>query len=97
CRLGARKQILKMTKTRREAGFCFGNLVGATGFEPATFSSRTRRATKLRYAPFGWRAFYRKNLNAQGVRTKFFKIGAAGPSARASAAARGLIPAAPRC
>ena len=26
-------------------------LVGATGFEPATFSSRTRRATKLRYAP----------------------------------------------
>lgn len=27
------------------------DMVGATGFEPATFSSRTRRATKLRYAP----------------------------------------------
>ena len=26
-------------------------LVGATGFEPATSSSRTKRATKLRYAP----------------------------------------------
>ncbi len=26
-------------------------LVGATGFEPATSSSRTTRATKLRYAP----------------------------------------------
>ena len=28
-----------------------GFLVGATGFEPATSSSRTKRATKLRYAP----------------------------------------------
>ena len=28
-----------------------GNLVGATGFEPATSSSRTKRATKLRHAP----------------------------------------------
>ena len=26
-------------------------LVGATGFEPTTFWSRTKRATKLRYAP----------------------------------------------
>ena len=26
-------------------------LVGATGFEPATSSSRTKRATKLRHAP----------------------------------------------
>ena len=26
-------------------------MVGATGFEPATFWSRTKRATKLRYAP----------------------------------------------
>ena len=43
------------------------DLVGATGFEPATFSSRTRRATKLRYAPFWWGEFYRKNENAQGV------------------------------
>ena len=28
--------------------FC---LVGATGFEPTAFWSRTKRATKLRYAP----------------------------------------------
>ena len=28
-------------------------MVGATGFEPATFWSRTKRATKLRYAPDG--------------------------------------------
>ena len=26
-------------------------MVGATGFEPATSSPRTKRATKLRYAP----------------------------------------------
>ena len=26
-------------------------LVGVTGFEPATFWSRTKRATKLRYTP----------------------------------------------
>ncbi len=28
-----------------------GKLVGVTGFEPATSSSRTTRATKLRYTP----------------------------------------------
>src|SRR3989338_44140 len=28
-----------------------GKMVGATGFEPATSCSRSRRATKLRYAP----------------------------------------------
>ena len=28
-------------------------LVGTAGFEPATSSSRTRRATSLRYAPIG--------------------------------------------
>ena len=27
------------------------NMVGVTGFEPATSSSRTKRATKLRYIP----------------------------------------------
>ncbi len=27
------------------------NMVGAVGFEPTTFWSRTKRATKLRYAP----------------------------------------------
>jgi hypothetical protein len=29
--------------------------VGATGFEPATSSSRTKRATGLRYAPNKWK------------------------------------------
>ena len=28
-------------------------MVGATGFEPTAFWSRTKRATKLRYAPSG--------------------------------------------
>ena len=27
------------------------NMVGVTGFEPATSSSRTKRATKLRHTP----------------------------------------------
>src|SRR5581483_9239572 len=31
-------------------------MVGAAGFEPATFWSQTRRATRLRYAPSGDRA-----------------------------------------
>src|SRR5690606_18597835 len=44
------------TKPRPGSGLCAGHpkmtvLVGATGIEPATFSSRTRRATRLRYAP----------------------------------------------
>ncbi len=29
----------------------FFKMVGMTGFEPAAFWSRTRRATKLRYIP----------------------------------------------
>src|SRR5262249_8525830 len=40
---------------RPGAGVTFGSagriMVGATGFEPATSCSRSRRATKLRYAP----------------------------------------------
>ncbi len=28
-------------------------VVGLAGFEPAASSSRTKRATKLRYSPFG--------------------------------------------
>ena len=38
-------------------------LVGATGFEPAAFSSRTRRATKLRYAPMAHNFTEKKRLN----------------------------------
>ncbi len=37
---------------------CTEKMVGATGFEPATSSSRTKRATRLRHAPTGggvWR------------------------------------------
>jgi hypothetical protein len=33
-------------------------LVGAAGFEPATFWSQTRRATRLRYAPIGWQLIH---------------------------------------
>ena len=44
-------------------------LVGATGIEPATFSSRTRRATRLRYAPL-WAAFYLKFVIAQEANEK---------------------------
>lgn len=60
----AESQAIKNPPLRR----VFRDMVGATGFEPATFSSRTRRATKLRYAPFCWGAFYRKSFGTQGVR-----------------------------
>ena len=45
---------MKTTK-KDECSYSFSNairtlaMVGATGFEPATFWSRTKRATKLRY------------------------------------------------
>ncbi len=39
-----------MKKPPKIGGFC---VVGVTGFEPATFWSRTKRATKLRYTPIG--------------------------------------------
>ena len=35
-----------------------GPVVGLAGFEPAASSSRTKRATKLRYSPFGNRRRY---------------------------------------
>ena len=38
------------------------SVVGVTGFEPATFWSRTKRATKLRYTP-------KKNGANVGIRT----------------------------
>lgn len=38
----------KLLQTSRLQEFL---LVGVTGFEPATFWSRTKRATKLRYTP----------------------------------------------
>src|SRR6202021_1958687 len=36
---------------RRLHGLLFCELVGATGFEPATFRSRTGRSTRLSHAP----------------------------------------------
>ena len=30
-------------------------VVGASGFEPETFCTPSKRATRLRYAPTGWR------------------------------------------
>jgi hypothetical protein len=35
-----------------------GPVVGLAGFETAASSSRTKRATKLRYSPFGNRCRY---------------------------------------
>lgn len=57
-------------KNPRWAGF-FNKLVGETGFEPAAFSSRTRRATWLRYTPMSeillHRIFERKPLLLKGT------------------------------
>ena len=44
----------KNQKNKKTRAICAGHLflmVGVTGFEPATFWSQTRRATKLRYTP----------------------------------------------
>jgi hypothetical protein len=55
------------------AGF-LKDLVGETGFEPAAFSSRTRRATWLRYTPMNeillHGFFERKPLLLKGLRLK---------------------------
>ena len=40
-----------LAQTRTGSASPFLNMVGATGFEPATSCSRSRRATGLRYAP----------------------------------------------
>ena len=49
---------------------CAG-LVGATGFEPATSSSRTKRATKLRYAPTMGREECGFSASGQGEMRRF--------------------------
>ncbi len=41
----------QLDQRKREALSLSFSLVGATGFEPTAFWSRTKRATKLRYAP----------------------------------------------
>ena len=43
-----------------------GFLVGVTGFEPATSSSRTTRATKLRYTPTAGREGWALSGGEQG-------------------------------
>jgi len=56
---------LQARERRRRLGF--NDSVGATGFEPATYGSQNRRATRLRYAPeprglaraTSWRKRYR--------------------------------------
>jgi hypothetical protein len=40
-------------------------MVGATGFEPATPSSRTKCATKLRYAPTRALLYYGQSVSMQ--------------------------------
>ena len=53
-------------------------MVGVTGFEPATSSSRTTRATKLRYTPLtgevvrpGGGNFKRKRYRVAGISGSF--------------------------
>ena len=45
------QQVERRVSKWEEAGPLAGFLVGTAGFEPATSSSRTMRATKLRYVP----------------------------------------------
>ncbi len=46
------KELAKRTNTRKALPKKSLSCVGATGFEPATTWSQTRRATGLRYTPF---------------------------------------------
>ncbi len=62
-----KSQAIKNPPSRR----VFRGLVGATGFEPATFSSRTRRATKLRYAPLCGAHSTEKLLAYKGLARNF--------------------------
>ena len=41
-------------KLKKGGSTSLSQMVGVTGFEPATSSSRTKRATKLRYTPLKW-------------------------------------------
>ena len=48
--VGAKRMHLpKAKKTSEQSGLCSDAVVEVTGFEPAAFWSRTKRATKLRY------------------------------------------------
>ena len=53
-RAGREQQQEHETGRPRLGSLGLRRLVGATGFEPATSSSRTKRATGLRYAPNKW-------------------------------------------
>src|SRR6185503_2219442 len=56
---------------------CLILLVGAAGFEPATFWSQTRRATRLRYAPPDTGVRYTLRQGAASKPQRALKIGAA--------------------
>ena len=43
-----------LARRKRKQGFLSTSLVGVAGFEPTASSSRTKRATKLRYTPLPW-------------------------------------------
>ena len=49
--------LLSQWIKKRQAEAC-RFLVGVTGFEPTTSSSRTKRATKLRYTPMYYNMYY---------------------------------------
>src|SRR5690349_879934 len=46
-------EAFRAASTRSPLGLRLSEVVGAAGFEPTTSSSRTMRATRLRYAPTG--------------------------------------------
>ena len=52
-------------------------MVGETGFEPATLWSQTRCATRLRYSPT-WDHWY-NNVRAAGCLPNFTKVKLVGP------------------
>ena len=46
-------RISRRMETLIPLGFLNAGMVGAVGFEPTAFCSRSKRATRLRYAPTG--------------------------------------------
>ena len=46
------RTIIEARNSKWQNHWNSGLFVGLTGFEPATFCSQSRRATKLRYSPF---------------------------------------------
>ena len=74
CSAGTKKPALGRFLGKYRMGSDLRDMVGATGFEPATFSSRTRRATKLRYAPMNGAHCTEKVLPHKGLAGEFWAL-----------------------